>query len=326
MAIWLNEADVRAVLTMEGAVTAVENAFRELALGNAILPERVGFAGDGGGGAAMPAYIGGEAGGLGIKVVTLFIGNAEKGLPVVQGTFLLLQPQTGERLAVMDAGYLTAVRTGAVSGVATKYLAQEDARVLTIFGAGVQARAQVEAICLVRPIERVLVMDKNREAAEQFAAEMGEQLGVEMVVADEGQTAVEAADIIVTATTAHQPVFAGEWLRPGVHINGIGSHHPTARELDTATIQRAKIVVDSMGACLSEAGDLIMPIEENAITQADIHAQLGEVITGQALGREDNEEITLFKSVGLAIQDVAVAQEVYKLAQSAGLGQALVES
>ncbi|NKQ35133.1 MAG: ornithine cyclodeaminase family protein [Chloroflexi bacterium] len=325
MAIWLNEADVRAVLTMDAAVTAVENAFRELALGNAILPERVGFAGDGGGGAAMPAYIGGETSGLGIKVVTLFIGNVQKGLPVVQGTFLLLQPQTGARLAVMDAGYLTAVRTGAVSGVAAKYLAREDARVLTIFGAGVQARAQVEAVCLVRPIEQVLVVDKNREAAEQFAAEMEEQLGVEMVAADDGQTATAAADIIVTATTVHQPVFAGEWLRPGVHINGIGSHHPTARELDTTTIQRAKIVVDSMGACLSEAGDLIMPIEENAITQADIHAQLGEIITGQEPGRENDAEITLFKSVGLAIQDVAVAQEVYEMAQAASIGQVLVE-
>ncbi|HFQ93951.1 MAG TPA: ornithine cyclodeaminase family protein [Anaerolineae bacterium] len=324
MAIWLNEDDVWAVLTMADAVTAVENAFRELALGNAILPERVGFAGDGGGGAAMPAYIGGEMGGLGIKVVTLFIANAQKGLPVVQGTFLLLHPQTGARLAVMDAGYLTAVRTGAISGVAAKYLAREEAHVLTIFGAGVQARAQAEAVCLVRPIERVLVVDKNREAAEQFAAEMEEQLGVEMVVADDGRTAVEAADVIVTATTSHQPVFAGEWLRPGVHVNGIGSHHPTARELDTVTIQRAKIVVDSTAACLSEAGDLIMPIEENAITQADIHAQLGEIITGQEPGRESEAEITLFKSVGLAIQDVAVAQEVYKMAQAAGIGQELM--
>lgn len=325
MAIWLNEDDVQAVLTMEDAITAVENAFRELALGNAILPERVGFAGDGGGGAAMPAYIGGEMGGLGIKVVTLFIGNVRKGLPVVQGTFLLLHPQTGERLAVMAAGYLTAVRTGAVSGVAAKYLAREDARVLTIFGAGAQARTQVEAVCLVRPIERILVVDKNREAAELFVAEMEEQLAAEMVVVEDRQTAVAAADIIVTATTAHQPVFAGEWLRPGVHVTGIGSHHSTARELDTVTIQRAKIVVDSLAACLSEAGDLIMPIEENAITQADIHAQLGEIIIGQKPGRENDAEITLFKSVGLAIQDVAVAQEVYKMAQAASVGQELVE-
>lgn len=325
MAIWLNRNDVESVLGMEAALTAVENAFRELCLGNAVLPERVGFAGDGGGGAAMPAYIGGDVNALGIKVVTLFIGNAQKGLPVVQGTFLLLHPQTGERLAVMDAGYLTAVRTGAVSGVATKYLAREDAHVLTVFGAGIQARTQVEAICLVRPIDRVIIVDKNPAAAEAFVAEMGPKLGVALEVAADRQTAVANADIIVTATTAHQPVFAGEWLKPGVHINGIGSHHPTARELDTTTIQRSKVVVDNMNACLTEAGDIIMPIEENAITQAHIYAQLGEIITGQKPGRERQNEITLFKSVGLAIQDVAVAKEVYQLAQETGIGQTLLE-
>lgn len=325
MAIWLNRNDVESVLGMETALTAVENAFRELCLGNAVLPERVGFAGDGGGGAAMPAYIGGDVNALGIKVVTLFIGNAQKGLPVVQGTFLLLHPQTGERLAVMDAGYLTAVRTGAVSGVATKYLAREDAHVLTVFGAGIQARTQVEAICLVRPIDRVIIVDKNPAAAEAFVAEMGPKLGVALEVAADRQTAVASADIIVTATTAHQPVFAGEWLKPGVHINGIGSHHPTARELDTTTIQRSKVVVDNMNACLTEAGDIIMPIEENAITQAHIYAQLGEIITGQKPGRERQNEITLFKSVGLAIQDVAVAKEVYQLAQETGIGQTLLE-
>lgn len=325
MAIWLNRNDVESVLGMEAALTAVENAFRELCLGNAVLPERVGFAGDGGGGAAMPAYIGGDVNALGIKVVTLFIGNAQKGLPVVQGTFLLLHPQTGERLAVMDAGYLTAVRTGAVSGVATKYLAREDAHVLTVFGAGIQARTQVEAICLVRPIDRVIIVDKNPAAAEAFVAEMGPKLGVALEVAADRQTAVASADIVVTATTAHQPVFAGEWLKPGVHINGIGSHHPTARELDTTTIQRSKVVVDNMNACLTEAGDIIMPIEENAITQAHIYAQLGEIITGQKPGRERQNEITLFKSVGLAIQDVAVAKEVYQLAQETGIGQTLLE-
>lgn len=209
MSIWLNQRDIESVLTMEAAITAVASAFRQLTQGNVSLLQRVGFAGDGGGGAAMPAYIGGENGALGVKVVTLFGANAAKGLLVVNGTLLLLEPDTGRLLAVMDAGYLTAVRTGAVGGVAANHLAREGAKVVTIFGAGVQARTQLEAACVARPVERALVVDLNRGTAEQFAAVMGQKLNIDVTVADDVQKAVSTADILITATTAHKPIFDG---------------------------------------------------------------------------------------------------------------------
>ncbi|MCB9449843.1 MAG: ornithine cyclodeaminase family protein [Anaerolineaceae bacterium] len=323
MALWLNRHDIESVLTMDAAITAVENAFRQLATGAVVMPQRVGFGGNGGGGAAMPAYIGGEDGGLGIKVVTLFGGNVAKNLPVVNGTLLLLEPDTGRLLAVMDAGYMTAVRTGAVGGVAAKYLAREESQTVTIFGAGVQARAQLEAACAVRPIRRALVVDALPDAAARFAAEMSEKLHIEARATDDVQAAVEAADILVTATTAHDPIFDGNWLRPGVHINGIGSHAPAARELDTTTVQRSRIVADQRAACLAEAGDLLIPLKEGEIQETAIAAELGEIVAGSQPGRENAAEITLFKSVGLAIQDVAVAVLAFQQAQAAGIGQTL---
>lgn len=323
MALWLNQQDIAAVLTMEAAISAVENAFRQLASGAVVMPQRVGFAGNGGGGAAMPAYIGGEDGGLGIKVVTLFVGNAAKNLPVINATLLLLEPDTGRLLAVMDAGYMTAVRTGAVGGVAAKYLSRQDAQTVTIFGAGVQAKAQIEAACAVRPIRQALVVDTVPGAAERFAADMRDKLHIDVMPADNAQAAVEKADILVTATTAHEPIFDGHWLRPGVHINGIGSHAAQWRELDTTTVQRARIVADQRAACLAEAGDLLIPLKEGAIQESAITAELGEIITGKQPGRESDSEITLFKSVGLAIQDVAVAAMAYQRALAAGIGQEL---
>lgn len=326
MALWLTRQDVESVLTMEDAITVVEEAFRQLALGDAVLPQRVGIglAKYGGGGAAMPAYVGGDVDGLGIKVVTLFSGNPVKhSLPAVMATMMLLDPRTGELLAVMDAGFLTAMRTGAVSGVATRYLARPDADTVTVFGAGVQARAQLAAVCAVRPIERAYVVDLVPEAAQHFAGEMSERLNIPVEPADDVRATVEMADVIATATTAHEPLFDGNWLSPGTHINGIGSHSPGARELDTTAIQRAKVVADQTAACLAEAGDLIIPIREGAITETHIHAQLGEIVAGLNPGREADEEITLFKSVGLAIQDVAVAVLVLEKARAAGVGQVL---
>jgi ornithine cyclodeaminase/alanine dehydrogenase len=311
---------------MDDAITAVEEAFRQLALGDAVLPQRVGIglAKYGGGGAAMPAYVGGNVDGLGLKVVTLFPGNpGERDLPAVMATMILLNPRSGALLAVVEAGLLTAMRTGAVSGVATRYLARPDAATVTVFGAGAQARTQLSAICAVRPIKRAFVVDPVSEAAQRYASEMTEQLNIPVEPAGDARAAVEMAGVVITAITAHEPLFDGNWLCPGVHINGIGSHSPGARELDTTVIQRAKVVTDQTAACLAEAGDLIVPIQEGTITEAHIHAQLGEIVAGLKPGRKADDEITLFKSVGLAIQDVAVAVQVFKKAQAAGIGQVL---
>ena len=326
MPLWLTRQDVKSVLTMDDAITAVEEAFRQLALGDAVLPQRVGIGLTkyGGGGAAMPAYVGGNVDGLGLKVVTLFPGNpAERGLPAVMATLILLNPRSGELLAVMEAGFLTAIRTGAVGGVAARYLARQDVATVTVFGAGVQARAQLAAVCAVRPIEKAFVVDLVSEVTWCYAREMTERLNIPVEPAGDVQTTVEVADVVVTATTAHEPLFDGNWLRPGAHVNGIGSHSPGARELDTTTIQRAKVVTDQTTACLAEAGDLIIPIQEGDITEAHIYAQLGEIVAGLEPGRKADDEITLFKSVGLAIQDVAVAALVFEKAQATGIGQVL---
>jgi len=324
MPLLLTRKDVEQVLSMKDAITAVEEGFRQLALGNVIMPQRtaIRIAEHHGIHLGMPAYVGGagEGGSLALKVVTVYPENQAKfGLPTTIGTLLLNDPRSGALVAIMDAGFLTAMRTGAVSGVATKYLAREDARTVGIFGAGVQARTQLMAMCEVRPIERALVCDPWTEGRDRFAAEMSEQLSIPVEPTGDPRACVDN-DIVVAASSSGHPVFEGGWLAPGTHINGIGSHAPNTRELDTVAIQRSKLVPDLAAACLVEAGDLIIPIQEGAITEDHIHASLGEVVAGLKPGRESDEEITLFKSVGLAVQDAATAAQVYKLARAAGVG------
>ena len=323
MPLLLTRKDVETVLTMKDAIAAVEEGFRQLALGNVTMPQRtaIRLSDHHGLHLGMPAYVGGTDGGsLALKVVTVYPDNPSKyGLPTTIGTLLLNDPRTGALVAIMDAGFLTAMRTGAVSGVATRYLAREDASSVGVFGAGVQARAQLMAVCEVRPIERAVVCDPRQESRETYAAEMAERLSISVEPSGDPRACVEN-DIVVTASSSRTPVFEGAWLVPGTHINGIGSHSPDARELDTETIQRAKIVPDLASACLAEAGDLIIPIQEGVITEDHIHANLGEVVAGLKPGRESDEEITLFKSVGLAAQDAAAAARVYELAQAAGVG------
>ena len=324
MPLLLARKDVESVLTMKDAISAVEEGFRQLALDSVTMPQRsvIRIPEHHGLHLGMPAYIGGagDGGALALKVVTVYHDNPSKyGLPTTLGTLLLNDPRTGALLAIMDAGFLTAMRTGAASGVATKYLAREDARSVGVFGAGVQARTQLMAVCAVRPIERAVVCDVRQEEREKFAAEMSERLSISVEPSDDPRACVEN-DVIVAASSSKTPVFEGAWLAQGTHINGIGSHSPDARELDTKTIERAKVVPDYAPACLAEAGDLIIPIQEGAITEDHIHASLGEVVAGLKPGRESAEEITLFKSVGLAVQDAATAARVYELAQAAGVG------
>ena len=323
MPLLLSRQDVDAVLSMDACLAAVETAFGELARGNADMPQRTVIAVPEHKGLflGMPAHIGGDDEVLGLKVVTVYPGNPAKGLPTIFGTLLLCDPATGKTVAIMDAGYLTAVRTGAASGVATKYLAREDSRVCTIFGAGGQARKQLEAVQLVRPLDKIFVLDKVTETRDAFVTAMGEQLGVAIEPTEDAEAAVKAADIVVTASSSPEPVFDGEWLRPGTHVNNIGSHSPGARELDTRTVVRSKFVADLKEANLAEAGDILIPIEEGAVTEDHIYASLGEIVVGAKPGRENDEEITVFKSCGLAIQDVSSARVVYEAALAAGVGQ-----
>jgi len=238
MTLLLSRQDVQSVLTMSDCLSAVETAFGELACGRALMPQRsvIQVAEHKGIFLGMPAFIGGDLNALGLKMVTVYPDNpAKHDLPTTLGTLLLCDPTTGKVVAIMDAGYLTAVRTGAASGVATKYLARKDSEVCVVFGAGVQARKQLEAMKIVRPIRKALVVDVVPAARDSFAREMGEALGLEVVPTENIEAAVRSADIIVTASSSQEPVFAGDWLKEGTHVNNIGSHSPGARELDVHT-------------------------------------------------------------------------------------------
>ncbi len=326
MALVLTRKNVEELLTMKDAMSAVEGAFRQYALGKAIMPLRttIRIAHYKGVNLGMPAYVGGDMDALGLKVVSVYGDNPEKyNLPTVLATVLLNDPKTGDLLAIMDGSWLTAMRTGAVSGVATQYLAREDATTVAVFGAGVQARTQLMAVCEARKMTTARVYDPVSELQARYCQEMSERLGIEAIPVSSPRAALEGADVIVAASSAKEPLFDGEWLSPGVHINGVGSHAPAARELDTATILKSKLVVDQREAALAEAGDVIIPINEGRMTADHIYAELGEVVAGMKEARTNRDEITVFKSVGLAIQDVATATKVYQLAKEKGIGKAL---
>jgi len=301
---------------MAEAVAAVEQAFRALSAGETDVPLRTPIPVRENNGIAlfMPGYLpAGKA--LGLKVVSVFPDNLAKGLPTINAAFILVSPETGEPLALMEAGYLTALRTGAASGVATKYLAKPKTPVVAVFGAGVQARTQLEAVHTVRQIGRVQVFDPNPAAVESYIRDMTAVLtdpDLEIVAAATPAAATADADIVLTATTSTQPVFCGNTLKPGVHINGVGSYTPQMREVDATTLQRAdKIVVDSVPIALEEAGDLIIPLAAGQIDRSDIYGEIGEIAAGRKPGRESDAEITFFKAVGHAVQDLAVARLVY---------------
>jgi alanine dehydrogenase len=320
MALLLTRGDVTAVLDMAACMDVVEDAFAELARGTAVLPLRINITPPDGLALYMPAYLK-EMGALACKVVTVYKNNPKKfGLPTTIGKVLLQNPETGEVICIMDGGYLTAVRTGAVSGVATKHMARRSGPMIAgIFGAGVQARMQLWAVTVAREISAAVVYDVSREAAEKFRAEMGDKLGIAITLAGSAEE-VLAADVICTATSSATPIFDGARVKPGTHINGIGSHTPKARELDTEIVKRSRLVGDSREACFKEAGDIMIPLAEGAIDEGHFHAELGEVIVGEKVGREGDEEITLFKSNGLAIQDAAAAKLTYDRALARGKG------
>jgi len=321
MTLLLARDDVARVLKMSDCIGAVERAFGELAAGTAELPLRIGIRPPGGISLYMPAYLKG-LGALACKVVTVYKDNPTKhGIPTTIGKVLLQDPETGDVVCIMDGGYLTGMRTGAVSGVATRHLARDaDGQIAGIFGAGVQARMQLRAVAAVRTLGRAVVYDPVDEAVGAFVEDLSDDLGLKIDRVGSPEELLDVSDIVCAASSSPTPLFDGAAVRPGTHINGIGSHTPTARELDTAVVKRSKVVADSTDACLSEAGDLMIPIEEGAIGPDHIYADLGELVLGRRPGRENEEEITLFKSVGLAIQDAATAKLVYDMAIEARIG------
>ena len=319
MPLLLNREDVQKVLNMKDCIEVVENAFAELSNGTAILPLRNNIVSPEGLSLYMPAYLK-EMEALACKVVTVFKNNPSKNLPVIFGKVLLQDTNTGDVICIMDGGYLTAVRTGAASGVANKYLARKDEnQIIGIYGTGVQAKMQLWAMKETVSISKVLVYDINSEASDSFAKETAELYGLNVVKAENSDDLLEA-DIICTATSSPTPLFDGSKLKPGTHINNIGSHTPNARELDTATVKRSKFIGDSKEACFSEAGDIMIPLQEGAFKEDHFYAELGDLVTAKKEGRTNAEEITVFKSNGLAIQDSATAKLIYDKAVAAGIG------
>ncbi len=313
----LTAADVRLCIGMRGAIEAMKTAFAQISSGEAVIPDRVSVAsGEGGVSLFMPGYLPRE-GHLAAKVVSVFGDNPSRGIPVIQGVVLVLDSATGAPVALMDGAYLTALRTGAASGLATDLLAVPGASVLTVFGAGPQARTQVEAIRVVRPIREIRLVSRSTASAEVMAEELQ---GVDVRVMDDPGRAVRGAEIIVTATDSHEPVFPGRATDAGVHVNAVGAFTPMMREVDGDFVARAKVVVDARAAVMSEAGDLVQAIREGVFSFDDIYAELGEVVSGAVPGRESSEEVTLFKSVGNAAQDVAIACRVFMEAEPADVG------
>jgi ornithine cyclodeaminase/alanine dehydrogenase len=321
MPLLLSRQDVIKVLDMKDCMDVVEKAFAEMANGTAVLPLRIPITPPDGLALYMPAYLK-ELGALACKIVTVYKNNPKKyNMPVTVGKVLLQDPNTGDVLCIMDGGYLTAVRTGAASGVATKYLARKaNGQVCGVFGAGVQAKSQLWAVAEARKLSKALVFDISEEAVKNFINEMSKKLGIEIVKATSADQILDQSDIIVAATSSATPIFDGAKVREGAHINGIGSHTPNARELDTTIVKRSTVVADSYEACLKEAGDIMIPISEGAIDKSHLKAELGEIITGRKPARTSDREITLFKSNGLAIQDAATAKLVYDKAAAAGIG------
>lgn len=313
MALFLSEADVRDLVTMDDALTSVEAVLRQQALGQATNRARRRVASPQG---LLHVMFAGapEMGVLGLKAYTTF----RRG---VRFTCLLYDAENGELLSVLQADHLGQLRTGAASAVATKYMARADAQTLGIIGTGWQARGQVSAICKVRPIAKVWAFSRDEERRRRFAEAMSRETQVEVLSVESGKAAVRDADVVVTITNARQPVLEGDWLKPGTHVNAAGSNSLLRAEIDEGVVRKAgRIVVDTKETAQLECGDLLGPIERGLVYWDGIH-ELGAVVAGLVPGRASPDEITLFESHGLALQDIALAAVAYRRARERGRGQ-----
>jgi len=318
----LDNRAIRELLPMTECIELMADALSALARGEVYQPLRTiirppearGLLG------LMPAYRAGEQGAFGLKAICVFPENPAKGKDAHQGAVMLFSRETGELLALMNASEITAIRTAAVSAVATRLLAREDAQQLAIIGAGVQARTHLTALAAVRAFKRARVAARNIEHARQFASEMQSQFAFPIETVGSNEEAVRGADLIVTATSSLEPVINKDWISPGAHINAIGTHSPNSREIDGATMAAARIFTDRRESVLNEAGDYLLAAKEGFVTPESILGEIGELLIGTKTGRTSASEITLFKSLGLAIEDVATADYLYHKATKQNAG------
>ena len=318
----LSRAYLERVLTPSAVIDAMAVAFRRYAEGACNVPPRAATTvGKEGILLTMPAaFSAGGARGLGAKLVTVYPGNLARGHPTVYASYLLMEGSTGLPLALLESTFLTAIRTGATSALAAGLLARPEARRVACFGAGVQAGFQLRCLAALRPLERVTVVGRDPERARAFVAAMGETLGIPVELGADRHRAVREAHLIVCATTSPTPVVFGADLSPGVHVDAVGAFRPTDRELDNEAIRRARVVVDTYAGALAEAGDVLIPQREGAIGEGHVVAELAELVTGRRRGRTGADDVTVFKSVGFALEDLATAQLAYDRARAKGIG------
>jgi alanine dehydrogenase len=321
----LSEQDVRSILSMDDLIATMEVALAQFSTGAVQQPLRTvlqvgaqhAFFG------VMPAATSLPAS-LGTKLVTVFGSNTAVGLPTHLATIVLLDPSTGALLAVMDGRYITEARTAAVSAVSANLLAKADAGVLAIIGSGVQARSHLEAFARARRLTQVRVWSPSPERREQFVREMRSQVEAPIAAATSGQEAVDGADLIALVTASREPVLRNDWVADGAHVCAVGACRPDQREMDTALVTRGRVFVDSRAGALAEAGDIVLPIAEGAFDASAIAGELGELAAGRIAGRASDDEVTIFKSLGMAVEDVAAAHLAYRRATERGVGREFV--
>ena len=317
----LSEKQVQSLIDIDELISTLAKAHIQYSTGKAVMPVRlvVPLPQIHGRITSMPGFLN-EDKALGMKVVTYFEDNPKRNLPAILGTIMLFSAETGKLIAVMDGSYVTAIRTACASAMATRALANAETPVLGILGAGVQARAHIQALTQVRRIDRIRIYSPSGASAAAVKKDLEPALQIAIEVAGSAEDAVRGADLLVTGSTAKEPIIDWAWLKPGTHINAVGSHRPDDREIDGATIARAKVVVDSRAAIMAECGDLLLAIQEKSISENHIHGEIGEILAGTKPGRSSGSEVTLYKSVGIAIQDVATANLVYRKALQQEMG------
>lgn len=319
---FLSGNTIKALLSVSEMISAVEEAFRAKGLHKVQMPVKsyIFFKDQNGDFRTMPAYIE-EKGAAGVKVVNVHPRNPEKSnLPTVMATIQLLDPETGVPISIMDGTLITRLRTGAAGAVAVKYLAREDASTVGIIGAGAQGRTQLKALNEVIDIDEVFVEDKIQENSEEFADEMERELNLDIFPVREAREAVLESDILVTVTPRKEPIIDNEWISEGMHINAIGADAPEKQELDPKILKRSKIIIDDLEQAV-HSGEVSRPISEGKLLEEDIYGDIGEILVGEKEGRSSDEDITVFDSTGLAIQDIACAWEIYQRAKEKGLGE-----
>jgi ornithine cyclodeaminase len=319
--LFINEPGVHELLTMEACIPLMRDALISLSNGDAVQPLRTKIRLPDGSGVLgmMPGYLG-EQKSFGLKVVTVMPGNHGTPYDSHQGVVMLFGVKYGEPLAILDATAITAIRTAAASAAATDALANPDAGDLALIGSGAQGRTHLAAMQSVRSLRRVRLWSRTQANAERFAREEGERRGLAIEVAATAEDAMRDADIICTTTASREPILLGEWLAPGAHVNAVGACFSTSRELDTEAVRRARFFTDSRESCVNEAGDFLIAQNEGAIDDAHLLGELGDVFVGKIPGRVSRDDITIFESLGIAIEDLAAAHFIHRRAVDTGAG------